>query len=212
MKNTKQALILVDLQNDFCSFGTLEVKDGDAVVPIANRLMPLFDIVVATQDWHPANHGSFAANHPWRKPGQLIELHGLPQILWPIHCVQDSFGAQFVKALDQKQITKVFTKGTDPTIDSYSGFYDNGQLKSTGMGEWLKEEGVTDVYVLGLATDYCVKFTALDAVELGFKTYLLEDATRGVDLQAGDVDKAKEEMATAGVQLIQSGELLNQSR
>jgi nicotinamidase/pyrazinamidase len=209
MKTTQQALILVDLQNDFCRLGALEVPDGDTVIPIANALMPQFDIVVATQDWHPADHGSFAANHPWRKPGQVIDLHGLPQVLWPIHCVQESFGARFVDSLEQGKITKVFIKGTDPKIDSYSGFFDNGQRKSTGMGEWLKEKGITDVYILGLATDYCVKFTALDAIELGFNTYLVEDATRGVNLQEGDVDRAIEEMKAKGVEIIQSAKYLN---
>ncbi len=203
----KKALILVDLQNDFCPGGALEVAEGDQVIPIANQLMDQFEIVVATQDWHPANHGSFAANHPWRKPGQVIDLNGLPQVLWTIHCVQDSFGAEFVPALDQSNITKVFVKGTDPEIDSYSGFYDNGHRKSTGMGEWLKDQGVETVYVMGLATDYCVKYTALDAVELGFETHLIEDGTRGVNLVEGDVGKAVEEMRDKGVKILSSSEL-----
>ncbi|MCH2045358.1 MAG: bifunctional nicotinamidase/pyrazinamidase [Saprospiraceae bacterium] len=194
-----KALILVDLQNDFCKNGALEVPDGNAVIPIANQLMEQFDLVVATQDWHPANHKSFAANHPWRKPGQVIDLNGLDQILWPIHCVQNSLGADFVDELDTSKITKVFQKGTDPEIDSYSGFFDNGKRKSTGMGEYLKEKGVEEVYVLGLATDYCVKFTAIDALELGFRTTLVEDACRGVNLQEGDVSKAVEEMKTKGI-------------
>lgn len=202
------ALLLIDLQNDFCPLGALPVDEGDQVIPIANALMPYFDIIVATQDWHPANHGSFAANHPWRKPGQVIDLHGLPQVLWPIHCVQHSFGAEFVQELDQTKISKIFTKGTDPTIDSYSGFFDNGHRKATGMGDWLKEQGVKTVYVMGLATDYCVKFTALDALGLGFRTYLIEDASRGVNLSPGDVDKAVAEMAEKGVSIIHSAEII----
>lgn len=202
------ALLLIDLQNDFCPLGALPVDEGDQVIPIANALMPYFDIIVATQDWHPANHGSFAANHPWRKPGQVIDLHGLPQVLWPIHCVQHSFGAEFVQELDQTKISKIFTKGTDPTIDSYSGFFDNGHRKATGMGDWLKEQGVKTVYVMGLATDYCVKFTALDALGLGFKTYLIEDASRGVNLSPSDVDKAVAEMAEKGVSIIHSAEII----
>ncbi len=198
------ALILVDLQNDFCPLGALPVAEGDQVIPIANRLLEKFSLVVATQDWHPADHGSFAANHPWRKPGQLIELDGLQQVLWPIHCVQGSFGAELVPALEQEKITRIFHKGTDPQIDSYSGFYDNGHRKSTGMGEWLKEQGVTAVVVMGLATDYCVKFTALDAVEMGFETTLLTDACRGVELNEGDIAKALSEMKEAGVQLTTS--------
>ncbi len=202
-----RALILVDIQNDFCPGGHLEVPEGNQVVPIANALMDRFDLVVATQDWHPANHGSFAANHPWRKPGQVIDLNGLPQVLWPIHCVQESFGAEFVQALDADKIGHVFVKGTDPEIDSYSGFYDNGHRKATGMGDFLKEKGVDTVYVMGLATDYCVKFTALDAVALGFKTWLIEDGCRGVNLNAGDVEQAIADMRSGGVEVVNSSEV-----
>ncbi|NET31937.1 MAG: bifunctional nicotinamidase/pyrazinamidase [Cyanothece sp. SIO1E1] len=204
-----KALLLIDLQIDFCPGGALEVKEGDEVIPIANALMEKFDLVVATQDWHPANHGSFAANHPWRKPGQVIDLHGLQQVLWPIHCVQGSFGANFHPTLHQAGITKVFVKGTDPTIDSYSGFFDNGHRKATGLGDYLKGQGVTEVFIMGLATDYCVKFTALDAVELGFATSLIEDASRGVNLQEGDVEQAVADMKDKGVSIIKSEELLS---
>lgn len=203
-----KALILVDLQNDFVPGGALAVVEGNLVVPIANQLQPQFDLVVATQDWHPAHHGSFAANHPGKNPGELIELNGLQQILWPTHCVEKTRGAEFVAELNQTRINKVFQKGTDPGIDSYSGFFDNGKKKATGLGIYLKEQGVTEVYVLGLATDYCVKFTALDAVELGFKTYLIEDACRGVDLTKGDVARAIQEMQNAGIKIIKSGDLL----
>lgn len=203
-----KTLLLIDLQIDFCPNGALEVKEGDAVIPIANALMEEFDLVVATKDWHPADHGSFAANHPWRKPGQIIDLNGLEQVLWPIHCVQESFGALFHPTLNEAGIDKVFYKGTDKEIDSYSGFFDNGHRQATGLGDYLKEKGVTAVYILGLATDYCVKFTALDAVELGFKTYLVEDACRGVNLKDGDIRNAIEEMKTHSVQLIQSKDLL----
>lgn len=204
-----KALILVDLQYDFCSGGALAVAEGDAVIPIANQLMTKFDVVVATQDWHPANHESFAANHPWRRPGQVIDLHGLQQVLWPIHCVQDSFGAAFVQELNTDGITKVFQKGTNPKVDSYSGFFDNGKRNSTGLGDYLKEKDVTAVFVMGLATDYCVKFTALDAVDLGFKTYLVSDACRGVNLQEGDVEQAVVDMKEKGVVVVKSGEILN---
>ncbi|MEL7160714.1 MAG: bifunctional nicotinamidase/pyrazinamidase, partial [Bacteroidota bacterium] len=176
------ALILVDLQYDFLPTGMLPVTEGDQVVPLANELLPSYRTVVATQDWHPANHGSFAANHPWRKPGQIIDLHGLPQVLWPIHCVQGTMGAELVDELNTDLITKIFQKGTDPEIDSYSGFYDNGHRKSTGLAEWLREKGITEVHVLGLATDYCVKFTVLDALREGFATTLVADASRGVNL------------------------------
>jgi nicotinamidase/pyrazinamidase len=199
-----KALLLIDIQNDFCAHGALEVKDGDAVVPIANRLMPLFDVVVATQDWHPADHKSFAANHLWRKVGQVIDLNGLPQILWPMHCVQNMMGAMFHRSLNTEGVHHVVQKGTDAEIDSYSGFYDNGKRKQTDMDAYLKSKGVTEVYIMGLATDYCVKYTALDAVPLGYKTFLIEDGCRGVDLNEGDVDKAIEEMVENGVEIIHS--------
>ncbi len=196
------ALVLVDLQVDFMPTGMLPVAEGDQVIPIANALMPEYRTIVATQDWHPANHGSFAANHPWRKPGQVIDLHGLPQVLWPIHCVQETWGAEFVDNLNTDRITKVFRKGTDPEIDSYSGFYDNGHRKSTGMAAWLREHGITEVHVLGLATDFCVKFTVLDALQEGFRTKLIKDATRGVELQPGDVAQAIREMEAAGATVL----------
>ena len=202
MPNDQTALILVDLQVDFMPTGMLPVPEGDRVVPIANRLMPDYATVVATQDWHPADHGSFAANHLWRKPGQVIDLDGLQQVLWPIHCVQDTWGSEFVPDLDLLGITKVFRKGTDPKIDSYSGFYDNGHRKSTGLAEWLRERGITQVDVLGLALDYCVKYTVLDALREGFAVRLLEQATRPVDLQEGDGRRAVEEMRAAGAEVI----------
>ncbi len=197
-----KALIIVDVQNDFCPGGALPVREGDRVVEVINRMQPKFDLVVATQDWHPADHGSFAANHPGHSPGQKIELAGLPQILWPVHCVQNTLGAELHPRLDRSRIARVFRKGADPSIDSYSGFFDNGRRTSTGLGEYLKDQGVTDVYVCGLATDYCVKATALDAVALGFKTHLLEDGCRGVELREGDVQRAVEEMRRRGVVIV----------
>ncbi|MCB0564154.1 MAG: bifunctional nicotinamidase/pyrazinamidase [Phaeodactylibacter sp.] len=202
-----RALIVVDIQNDFCQGGALEVRDGDQVVPVANDTMKKFSLVVATQDWHPANHGSFAANHPWRRPGNVIQLNGLEQILWPIHCVQGSFGAEFVRELDTSLIQKVFVKGTDPQIDSYSCFFDNAHLKDTGLGDYLKENGVDEVYILGLALDYCVRYSVLDALELGFKTYLVADGCRGVNLKEGDSDKAISEMQEKGAIIVRSTEI-----
>jgi nicotinamidase/pyrazinamidase len=199
-----RALILVDIQNDFVPGGALAVREGDRVVPVANAVSPRFDLVVATQDWHPADHGSFAVNHAGKRVGEVIDLHGLPQVLWPVHCVQGTRGAEFVAGLDVSRVARVFRKGTDAEIDSYSGFYDNGHRRSTGMGEWLSERGVRDVYVMGLATDYCVKFTALDARRLGFEVTLIEDGCRGVELNAGDIDRAVEEMRGAGVRVITS--------
>ncbi len=202
-----KALILVDLQNDFCPGGALPVPQGDEVIPLANRLQPLFDLVVATQDWHPPDHGSFAANHAGKRSGEMIELGGLPQVLWPTHCVAGTPGADFHPALDRTRIARVFRKGDDPALDSYSGFFDNGHRKATGLGEYLKQKGVTGVHVCGLATDYCVKWTALDALDLGFKTHLIEDVCRGVEANAGDVRRAIQEMRAKGVVVIQSDQV-----
>src|SRR5215469_12308716 len=189
-----KALILVDIQNDFLPGGALAVPNGDEVIPVINRLQAAFPLVVATQDWHPANHGSFAANHPGKKPYEQIDLNGLPQTLWPVHCVQGTTGAELAPGLERGRITKIFQKGRNPGIDSYSGFFDNGHRRATGLAKWLKGKGVTEVYVCGLATDYCVKFTALDAIGESFKTHLIEDASRGVNLKPDDVQNAVMEM------------------
>jgi|SRR6266850_1213124 len=202
-----KALILVDIQNDFLPGGALAVPDGDDVVPVANHIQALFELVVATQDWHPADHGSFAANHPGRKVFDEIDLNGLRQTLWPSHCVQNTAGADFPSGLNRAGINKIFQKGTDARIDSYSGFFDNGHRKATGLGEFLKLRQVTDVFVAGLATDYCVKFTALDALAIGFKTHLIADACRGVNLEPEDATKAIEEMKRAAVNIISSPQL-----
>jgi len=199
---------LTDIQNDFVPGGALAVKEGGQIVPIVNRLQSHFDLVVATQDWHPANHRSFAANHPGKQPGDVVDLDGLPQILWPIHCVQNTVGAAFVPALDMKQVAEVFQKGTDPRIDSYSSFFDNGHAKATGLADFLKARRVTDVFIAGLTTDYCVKFSALDAIQLGFKTHVIEEACRGVNLREGDAAKAIEEMRKVGVEIVKSVETI----
>lgn len=193
------ALLLIDIQNDFLPGGALAVPEGDAVVPIANRLMDDFEIIVATQDWHPAGHGSFVTNHPGKRLFEKIDLHGLEQTLWPVHCVQGSQGAAFTPELDSRRITRVFQKGTDARFDSYSGFYDNGHRQNTGLAEWLRQRNLTHLTLCGLATDYCVKFTALDAIQEGFIVTLHLPACRGVNLAAGDVDAAIREMAHAGV-------------
>ncbi len=193
-----KTLIIVDVQNDFCPGGALAVKEGDQVIPVINEKQKQFDLVVATQDWHPADHGSFAATHN-KKVYELIKLEGLDQILWPVHCVQNTLGAELHKNLNRERIQKIIYKGTDKNIDSYSGFFDNGRRKATELEKYLREKGVKEVAIAGLATDYCVKFTALDAVKLGFKTTLILDACRGVDINTGDVERAVKEMAAAGV-------------
>ena len=198
----KNALILVDLQNDFLPGGALAVAGGDQVIAVANRLALEHTLVIATQDWHPGGHASFAANHAGRRVGEVIDLDGRPQVLWPIHCVQNTRGAQFSANLDANAIHYIFQKGTDTSIDSYSGFFDNGHRKSTGLGEFLKSQGVTSVTVAGLATDYCVKFTALDARELGFQVTLVRSGCKAVNLQPGDEQAAIEQMKAAGVAVI----------
>ena len=202
------ALILVDLQNDFCPGGALAVPGGDQVIPIARQLCDKAGIVVATQDWHPANHGSFAASHPGTKVGDTIELAGQPQVLWPVHCVQNTPGAEFAPGFPAEKVKAVFRKGTDPDIDSYSGFYDNRHRKATGLGEWIRSLRITRVWIAGLATDYCVKFTALDAARFNLETTLVLDACRGVNLQPGDVDRAVDEMRKAGVAIKTSRDVL----
>ena len=202
-----KALIVVDVQNDFLPGGALAVTDGDQVIPVANALMAKFDLVVATQDWHPADHASFASRHRGRRAGEVIDLNGLPQVLWPDHCVQGTAGAVFAPGLEAERFEAVFHKGVDAGIDSYSGFFDNGRRQATGLGDYLRGKGVDDVTIVGLATDYCVKFTALDAVELGFATRVVLDGCRGVELSPGDVEKAVAAMKAAGVEVTSSDQL-----
>jgi nicotinamidase/pyrazinamidase len=202
-----KALIIVDLQNDFLPGGALPVPRGDEVIPLANELQNRFELIVATQDWHPPNHGSFAANHPGKKPGDRIEIDGLEQILWPVHCVENSAGAEFAPLFDTSRVAHVFKKGTDPKIDSYSAFFDNAHRRATGLGDYLKQRAISDVYLLGLAMDYCVKYSALDARRLGFNTRVIVDACRGIALEPGDLDRALGEMKKAGATLLQSGVL-----
>ena len=201
-----RALVLVDLQYDFMPGGALAVPRGDETVAIANRVLPHFNVVAATQDWHPRDHGSFAANHPGKKEYDVVELGGVSQVLWPVHCVQESRGAQLHDELDRTKVT-VFRKGTDRDVDSYSGFFDNGKRRATGLDAWLRERWITRVYIMGLATDYCVKATALDARELGFEVWLIEDGCRAVDVQKGDGERALMQMRGAGVNVIESGSI-----
>ena len=201
------ALLVVDVQNDFLPGGALAVPDGDQVIPIVNRLVECFALVLATQDWHPANHGSFAANHPNRRPGEMIDLNGIRQILWPVHCVQGSPGAAFSAQLRTERFSNVFRKGVDPGIDSYSGFFDNGRKRSTGLAEYLRDRNVDELFICGLATDYCVKFSAFDSIGSGIRTHVIEDACRGVDLKPGDSAAAIAAMRDAGVSIVESTSL-----
>ena len=198
----KKALLVVDIQNDFTPGGALGVNRGDEVIEIANRVMKNFDHVIATQDWHPPDHKSFASQHEGKIPGEFIELNGLPQILWPDHCVMGTRGAEFAPGLNISGITKVVQKGLNKEVDSYSGFFDNAHGHATGLEDYLRSQGIDDLYILGLATDYCVKYTALDARKLGFNIGLIIEGVRGVELNPGDCDAAIEEMKEAGVKVV----------
>ncbi len=200
-----KALIVVDLQNDFLPGGSLAVPRGDEIIPLVNKIQEKFDLVVATQDWHPKNHLSFASNHPGKQPFEVINLNGIEQVLWPDHCVQGEKGALFSRNFDDRRVEAIFRKGTDPSIDSYSGFFDNGRKKSTGLADYLRGRGVLQLYVCGLAAEFCVLYTALDAIELGFETYYLEDITRSLSQEG--FKQAKEQILQRGGHLIRSEEL-----
>ncbi|POT57631.1 bifunctional nicotinamidase/pyrazinamidase [Citrobacter amalonaticus] len=201
---TQRALLLVDLQNDFCAGGALAVPEGDSTVDVANHLIAgcqsRGDAVIASLDWHPVNHGSFASQHHV-KPYSQGQLDGLPQTFWPDHCVQNSDGAAFHPLLNQKAIAAVFHKGENPLVDSYSAFFDNGRRQKTALDDWLRAQSVNELIVMGLATDYCVKFTVLDALQLGYTVNVITDGCRGVNIQAQDSTYAFMEMAAAGATL-----------
>lgn len=197
-----KALLLIDIQTDFLPGGNLAVPEGDAVIPVVNQIQDQFDLVVATQDWHPANHLSFASQHPGKNPFQIINHQGLEEVLWPDHCIQGSAGAEFSSQLNMDKVEAIFRKGTSPEIDSYSGFYDNGHRKSTGLTHYLKGRGVEQLYLAGLAADFCVFFSAKDALQEGFDTFLIEDATRAISQEG--FEKAKEELIRKGGKIVNS--------
>jgi len=202
-----KALIIVDLQNDFLPGGALAVPHGDEVIPLANKLQSRFDLIVTTKDWHPRDHGSFAVNHPGKEPGDRIILDGIEQILWPVHCVQNTHGAEFAPAFDSSRLAHVFHKGTERHIDSYSTFFDNAHRRHTGLANYLETRKIKDIYLMGLALDYCVKYSTLDARHLGLNTYVIVDGCRGIDLQPGDIARALDEMKHVGAILLKSNDL-----
>lgn len=201
----KRALLLVDLQNDFCAGGALAVPEGDSTVDVANDLICRFkargEAIVASQDWHPARHGSFASVQG-TEPYTQGELEGLPQTWWPDHCVQYTEGAALHLLLHADDIDAVFHKGENPAIDSYSAFFDNGHRQETGLDAWLRERGISQLVVLGLATDYCVKFTVLDALELGYEVTVISDGCRGVNINPQDSLMAFQDMSVAGATIV----------
>jgi nicotinamidase/pyrazinamidase len=205
-----KALLLIDLQNDFMPGGALPVPDGFDCIEAANVAQKFFKVVIASKDWHPEQHLSFADNHVGKKPGDIIELDGLTQTLWPKHCVQHTFGAALVKGLDQSQIQHVVTKGEDIRVDSYSTFFDNAHRHQTGLGHYLNQRSIDEIFILGVATEYCVKWSALDAVALGLKTHVIIDGCRGIGLHKDDISHAIAEMQDKGIRLIKLADLANE--
>lgn len=200
------ALLVVDVQNDFCTGGALAVPDGEAVVPVINGLMDGFSIVVLTQDWHPANHFSFASSHEGKSPFETIDVPYGAQTLWPDHCVQGTDGAGFHPSMNTAPARLVVRKGCNPSIDSYSAFYENDRVTPTGLTGALREIGVTRVFLAGLATDFCVAYSAIDARREGFGAVVITDGCRAIDIQ-GSLMAAEASMSEHGVQFCQSGEV-----
>lgn len=205
-----QAFVIVDVQYDFLPGGALPVAEGDRLAPLINALMPHFDLVVATQDAHPQDHVSFAASHPGQAIGAVIDADGLEQRLWPVHCVIGSRGAELVHDLDRRRVARVFAKGSQSGIDSYSGFFDNGRRAATGLGDYLREHKIDEVFVVGLALDYCVRATAIDAASLGFRTTVILDACRAVDPSPSGIDATLAALAAAGVHIAYSRQWLGE--
>jgi nicotinamidase/pyrazinamidase len=201
-----RALLLIDIQTDFLPGGRLAVPEGDAIIPLVNDLQPHFELVVATQDWHPAGHQSFASSHAGRQVFEQIDLHGLPQTLWPDHCEQGRPGAELAPGLHLEAVEAIFRKGTSVDIDSYSAFFDNGHRKSTGLADYLRGRGVTQVYLAGLAADYCVYYSALDALAEGFATTVITDATRAISAEG--FAAAQADLQARGGQLRPAAECL----
>jgi nicotinamidase/pyrazinamidase len=201
-----RALVIIDMQNDFMPGGALAVPEGDKIVTLVNELQEKFDLVIATQDWHPEKHASFASSHAGLKEFDVIKLNGLDQVLWPDHCIQNSNGADFHSALKTSKIEAIFRKGTDLKIDSYSGFYDNAHLKSTGLAGYLMEKNVDQLFFAGLAAEYCVYFSIIDALAEGFETTLIEDATRALNPE--DYEKIRIDILRKGGKIINAEDLV----
>jgi nicotinamidase/pyrazinamidase len=203
----KSALIIVDVQNDFCEGGSLAVPDANTIIPTINNLMNYFDYIVATKDWHPSNHKSFAVNN--NKPiFSIIDLNGLTQVMWPEHCIQNTEGSEFHPELNTSKINDIVFKGTDSEVDSYSGFYDNGRIHKTNLTELLDKNAITDIYIVGLATDFCVKWTALDGIDEGFTVHVIRNATRAVNMVDGDYELSLYELQKNGVYVMSSNEIM----
>ncbi|MGB7978962.1 MAG: bifunctional nicotinamidase/pyrazinamidase [Chlamydiales bacterium] len=201
-----KTLIITDVQRDFLPGGTLAIPGSDAIIPVINQILPKFEHVFATLDWHPPHHVSFASIHN-KKAGEVIQVGDRVQILWPVHCVQNTHGASMAPGLHKDQIEAVFHKGTDPKVDSYSTFFDNARKRSTGLANHLRKQGLNDLYFVGLATDYCILYSVLDSLELGFRTWVVRDACRAINLKVGDEERAFKAMQIKGAQVILSSEI-----
>lgn len=201
MRTSHEALIVIDVQNDFCPGGALAVEEGDQIVPEINAMMDDFATVILTQDWHPAGHSSFASSHDGKNPLEMIDMPYGPQVLWPDHCVQGSAGAEFHKDLRLEPANLIIRKGMNPAIDSYSAFFENDQTTPTGLEGYLRGLGITRLTMVGLATDFCVHFSAVDAAKLGFDVTVIESACRGIDLN-GSIQAAQDAMNAVGVKLV----------
>ena len=195
-----KTLVLVDIQNDFLKGGSLAVPEGEKIIKPINKIIKQYDLVIATKDWHPKNHISFASNHSDKKIGDIINVNGVDQVLWPDHCIQNSYGSDFPEQLDISKLAKVIYKGSDANIDSYSGFFDNGHFRSTGLSDYLKSKYVYKIDYVGLATDYCLKYTAIDSVSEGFKTRVLINCIKGIEEKGCEL--ALNEMKSKGIELI----------
>ena len=203
-----RALILSDLQNDFMPWGSLGIEKSDEIIPIANKLMEQFDLVIAAMDWHPANHQSFAANHPWRLPGQIMEIDGKSQKLWTIHCVHDTLGAELANGLSTVKIIRFVKKGRERSIESYGAFCENDPEMRDNLVTFLKDNKVESIFVLGTLADFGVKYTAIDATRQEFKTNVIIDACRWFDPSNENVEKTLNELKNKGVKIINSTELI----
>lgn len=201
-----KALLIVDIQNDFCPGGALAVPDGDSIIPVTNKLIDHFNIIIQTQDWHPAGHSSFASAHPGKNPYDTIEMDYGLQVLWPDHCVQGTTGAEFHLSLNTKKTQVIIRKGFRKEIDSYSTFFENDQKTTTGLTGYLKQRGITDLFVVGLATDFCVKWSVLDGIDEGFSMHIVKNAVRGIDIE-GSVEKAWTEIEKKGAHIITSEDI-----
>lgn len=203
-----EALLIVDVQNDFCPGGALEVPHGDVIVPVINKLSNHFDHVIQTQDWHPKEHSSFASSHNDKEPFSTVEMPYGTQVLWPDHCVQGSVGAEFHPDLNTTRSQLIIRKGFRKAIDSYSAFYENDNRTATGLKGYLNERGIDTLYACGLATDFCVKWSVLDGLKEGFKVTVVDDAVKGIDME-GSVDTAWKEMEEAGAERMSSDQILS---